>query len=158
PAYMSPEHWGIDTIDARSDLFAVGLMMYEMLSGRHPIEPLTFDHLAQVARDLDTPIAGVRSRVGGAPERFARLIDRCLVKRKANRLPSARELEQELEALLPGRVGRTLAEGESPYPGLTAFQELDADRFFGRSADISRALARLREAPLLAVVGPSGTG
>jgi serine/threonine protein kinase len=159
PAYMSPEHWGIDAVDARSDLWAVGVIMYEMIGGRHPLgDSLTIERLADVARDLDTPIASVRAAVAGVPERFARLVDLCLIKRKAERLASARALVEELEALQPGRVGRRLSEGESPYPGLTAFQESDADRFFGRGADVSRALARLREVPLVAVVGPSGTG
>ncbi len=158
PPYMSPEHWGRDTIDARSDLFAVGIMMYQLVSGRHPLAPLTIEHLTELARELDTPIPSVGTRDAAIPERFARLVDRCIAKRKADRPANARELEQELEALRPSRAGRPLADGESPYPGLTAFQEHDADRFFGRSADVARALARLREAPLVAVVGASGIG
>jgi hypothetical protein len=47
---------------------------------------------------------------------------------------------------------------DGPYAGLTAFQEADADRFFGRSRDIAAMVARLRDQPLIAVVGPSGAG
>jgi hypothetical protein len=93
-----------------------------------------------------------------APERLARVIDRCLAKRKSARYPSAKELLADLESLLPGRQGRQLSEDESPYPGLTAFQEGDADRFFGRGQDVARMVTRLRETPLVAVVGPSGIG
>jgi WD40 repeat protein len=45
-----------------------------------------------------------------------------------------------------------------PYPGLLAYQEHDADRFFGREADIRACLERLHAAGVLAVVGPSGSG
>ena len=35
--YMSPEQWGADDIDARSDLWAVGIMLWELCTGRHPL-------------------------------------------------------------------------------------------------------------------------
>jgi len=43
--YMSPEQMGIGEVDARSDIWALGIMMFEMLVGRHPIDPLTTDAL-----------------------------------------------------------------------------------------------------------------
>jgi hypothetical protein len=50
------------------------------------------------------------------------------------------------------------ADVSSPYKGLQAFQSEDADLFFGREELVATLLARLAEAPLLAVVGPSGSG
>ena len=47
---------------------------------------------------------------------------------------------------------------KTPYPGLSAFQESDASRFFGRERDVARATAALEDKPLLAVVGASGVG
>jgi hypothetical protein len=47
---------------------------------------------------------------------------------------------------------------ESPYAGLSAFQEADAARFFGRSREIAAMVTRLRDQPLVGVVGPSGVG
>ena len=35
--YMSPQQWGIGEVDHRTDLWAVGVMMFEMLTGRHPL-------------------------------------------------------------------------------------------------------------------------
>ena len=92
------------------------------------------------------------------PDPLARLVDGCLRKAKTERPAGAAQLLAVLEDVLPGRRGRRLAEGESPYPGLTAFQESDADRFFGRARDVARMVARIRESPLTAVVGPSGVG
>ena len=155
--YMSPEQMGIDEIDHRSDLFALGMMMFEMLAGRHPIEPLASDTL--IANLVSTePMASVRGAVPDLADGLVQAIDLCLRKAKAERMGSASELARRLEDLLPGRHGRQLAEGESPYPGLTAFQEQDADRFFGRSRDVARMVARIRELPLTGIVGPSGVG
>ena len=155
--YMSPEQMGVDEIDHRSDLFALGMIMFEMVAGRHPVEPLASDTL--IANLLDsTPMVSVRGAVPDLPDGLVQAIDACLRKAKAERLGSAGELARRLEDQLPGRHGRQLAEGESPYPGLTAFQEQDADRFFGRSRDVARMVARIRELPLTGIVGPSGVG
>ena len=77
-------------------------------------------------------------------------------RRRRSATRRAADLLADLEPLQPSRTGRHLVPDESPYPGLNAFQESDADRFFGRSQDIAGTVARLREQPLVAVVGPSG--
>ena len=59
---------------------------------------------------------------------------------------------------MPGAPAARLADDESPYAGLTSFQESDADRFFGRDREIARMVTRIRELPLVGVVGPSGAG
>jgi hypothetical protein len=92
------------------------------------------------------------------PAALADLIDHCLKKRRDERMPTAEKLLCDLERLMPDRHGRELGMGESPYAGLNAFQEADANRFFGRSREIAALLARLHERPLIAVVGPSGVG
>src|SRR5262249_14950743 len=63
-----------------------------------------------------------------------------------------------LEPLLPRRFGRPLDEDESPFPGLSSFQESDSDRFFGRTQEVTHAVARLRRQSILGVLGPSGVG
>ena len=154
-AYMAPEQMGLDSVDHRADLWAAGVMMFEMLAGRHPIDPPTSQQLINNAAS-DDPMPSLADR--DVPQGLAETVDACLVKPKAHRLPTAHELALRLEALLPGRAARTLAEGESPYPGLTAFQENDADRFFGRAREVARMVAKIREQPLTGVVGPSGAG
>ncbi len=155
--YMSPEQMGVDHVDERSDLFALGMIMFEMVAGRHPVEPMTSDALLQNLIS-DSPMRSVRGAVPDLPDGLVQTIDGLLQKKKADRIGSAGELARRLESLLPTRHARQLAEGESPYPGLTAFQEHDADRFFGRSRDVTRMVARVRELPLTAIVGPSGVG
>jgi eukaryotic-like serine/threonine-protein kinase len=152
--YMSPEQLRADDIDQRSDLWAVGIMMWEMLAGRHPIEPLTARALIASAGSAD-PMPSVRSLVDDVPDVLAMVIEACLRKPIGERPASASELLRQLER---GRSSRKLADDESPYPGLSAFQETDAHRFFGRARDIARITARVRDVPITALVGPSGVG
>jgi serine/threonine protein kinase len=154
--YMAPEQLWRDEIDQRTDLWAVGVILFEMLAGKHPLAPLTPQKIMGSAALIDEPMPGVATEVGDLPHRLERAIDRCLAKKKDGRFTSAEELLAELEPLLPRRQGRQLADDESPYPGLTAFQESDADRFFGRAQDVSRTVTQLESHPVAAVVGPSG--
>jgi serine/threonine protein kinase len=154
--YMSPEQMQGGELDQRSDLFALGIIMFEMLAGKHPVEPLTTEGMFENLVSPE-PMRSART-LPDVPFELAEVIDRCLAKSRDQRMPDAHELARALEALLPDRRGRRLADGESPYPGLTAFQESDADRFFGRTRDIARMVTRIRELPLTAVVGPSGVG
>jgi serine/threonine protein kinase len=155
--YMSPEQWGADEVDHCSDIWAVGIMLYQMVVGRHPLAPLGGKQL-MVTAVLDQPMPSALNAGVDMPPELADIIDSCLRKRKAQRMPSAQKLLAALEPLLPGQRPVELSAGENPYTGLTAFQETDANRFFGRTREISTVVARLHGAPLLGVVGPSGTG
>jgi serine/threonine protein kinase len=155
--YMSPEHMGVAELDGRSDLYSLGVMMFEMLTGRHPVEPLTADAITESLIST-APLRSVRTLLPDLSEALARIVDECLRKPKAERIGSAQELVDRLEAAMPQRGGRKLSEGESPFPGLTSFQEADAERFFGRGRDVARMVARVRELPLTGIVGPSGVG
>jgi serine/threonine protein kinase len=156
--YMSPEQLGVDDVDHRSDLWAIGIILYEMLAGKHPLEPVTQGRLFGAAAAVDEPMPSLADDMPGLPDRVVSIVAKCLAKKKADRYASAADLIADLEPLLPGRSGRSLAGDESPFPGLTSFQEADANRFFGRSQDIVSVVARLRDQPMVAVVGPSGVG
>ena len=157
--YMSPEQWGAGTavVDAQTDLWAVGIILFEMVAGQHPLAPRKGWDL-MVTGVFSEPMPSVRAACPSLPDELADIIDRCLQKPKPQRFTSARDLLDALEPLLPGRFVRRLRSDESPYAGLKSFQESDAHRFFGRARDVSAAVARLRDAPLLAIVGPSGVG
>ncbi|WP_433931103.1 protein kinase [Sorangium cellulosum] len=156
PRYMSPEQLLGGGVDHRTDLWAVGIMLYELLTGKHPLEPFSFARLSAVV-DFDVPMPSL-SESRPELEALGALVDRCLRKSKDERIGSARELLTELEALLPGRRTPQLRDEESPFAGLSPFQEADAALFFGRDRDIAALAARLRNQPLLAVAGPSGAG
>ncbi len=157
-AFMSPEQWGIGvSIDHRTDIWAVGIMLFRMIYGKHPLHPLRGEQL-MCTGFVDEPMPRLREKVPDIPQELADVVDRCLLKHKDQRFPDALSLLRALEPFLPGRYTRELRIDESPYAGLSSFQETDADRFFGRSHEISALVTRIRDRPLMGVVGPSGAG
>ncbi len=157
-AYMAPEQWRGDPVDGRTDLWAAGIVLYELVTGAHPLAPLAPDVLVAVGV-YDEPMPSVRERLPDIG-RLGAVIDRCLLKHKEDRLGSARELGAELEAIARPHASVPRRDGEDahPYAGLAAFQERDAALFFGRETAVSQIVARLGDHPLLALVGSSGAG
>jgi len=157
-AYMSPEQWGTDAVDQRTDLWAVGLILHELVTGSNPLSGLSEQELLTSAASLDNPLPSVSGKSPRIPKALTGIIDRCLAKRKGERFETAAELAAALEPLLPDRAARKRVETAGPYPGLATFEEEDAARFHGRSREIQQARNWLRDRPLVAVVGPSGVG
>ena len=156
PPYMSPEQWlGLD-VDPQCDIWAAGIILHELVTGAHPLAPVSMARLLGVQM-LELPMPSVlesRPDLGA----MGALIDRCLKKSKTARMGSARELCAALEGLATGPEVVVLSEDDNPFAGLSAFQEADAARFFGRERDITSVLARLRNQQLVVVAGPSGAG
>jgi serine/threonine protein kinase len=154
--YMSPEQLRSEDIDPRSDLWTVGIILYELVTGAHPRPRRSLLEIAQRG-DSDEPMPDVRDRrpdVGA----LGAIIDRCLHKQRDERYRSAEELLAALEALAPDGKATELGEDERPFAGLFAFQETDAGKFFGRSHEIAEVVTQVRDRPLLAVAGSSGVG
>lgn len=160
--YMSPEQWLISPVDERSDIWAAGLIFWEIVTGQHPLQPLAAQQLQSVS-DLKTSLpalADAHPEIGP----LGKVIDQCLKKNKEERIASGSALLQELEALRTGKHPQDFARvpadsfGGNPYAGLASFQESDAARFFGREGDVARVQAELRHRSLVTIVGPSGAG
>jgi len=136
--YMAPEQWRMEAIDGRADLWALGIILYEMVTGVHPLGSHALKVLQRVSV-LDEPMPKVRDRLPGLGK-LGELIDRCLIKPRADRLGSARELCEGLEAVVRPHLGARGDDGDepNPYAGLAAFQERDAASFFGRTAAIEQ--------------------
>ncbi len=156
--YMSPEQWGADEVDHRTDLWSVGIILWEMLTARHPLDPMSQQRLMYAAARLDEPMPRIAEAMPDCPPALEQVIDHCLAKHKLARFGGAPELLAALEPQLPGRFGRRLSEDETPFPGMTAFQETDADRFFGRERDVTHMVTRMQDHALVGVVAPSGVG
>jgi eukaryotic-like serine/threonine-protein kinase len=98
PAYMSPEQAAADPhVDHRADIYAVGVLAYEMLTGRTPfIAPTPQAQLAAQITQAPEPVLRHRSSV---PDALNALIMRCLEKRPADRWQTAEEMVAQLEAM-----------------------------------------------------------
>jgi len=101
PGYMSPEQASGDrSLDHRADLYAVGVLGYELLAGRRPFEGASFQQLL-VAQAVQTPVPLGEFRPDLPPALVA-IIMRCLEKLPGDRFQSAAELLAALEALGSG--------------------------------------------------------
>ena len=107
PMYMAPEQARGETEDERADVYALGAVLYEMVSGAPPFMDQT---LASVyARLLTEPAPSLKSVLGDrCPEGLDAFVDRALAKRAEDRFASMVDLRRALEGLGPGRRGAGL--------------------------------------------------
>jgi eukaryotic-like serine/threonine-protein kinase len=92
--YMSPEQLIGKRVDARADLFAVGVMLYEALTGRHPFDaPTLADLQASILRESPVPLL---SRREDLPRAVADVVDRALAKDPDKRWSTAVDLQRAL--------------------------------------------------------------
>jgi WD40 repeat protein len=157
--YMAPEQVRGETPDPRTDVFALGALLYELATGRRAFGGTTQgDVLAAILRDEPPAVTSLNP---AAPPSLETVLRRCLAKRPAERFSSAVEVAAALEAVMasvgPGRAARP-PERRGPYPGLESFRESDAESFFGREGEVAALWNKLPERRLLAVIGPSGVG
>lgn len=148
PYYMSPELLTGEPNTPPSDVWALGVTLYELFSARLPFlgdEPLyailSESPMALAVRDLD-PVT-------------AALILRCLEKDPSRR-PLASDLVTHFELATTGTTRGS--NEENPFRGLMAFDEGHASDFFGRESEISELIELLRTRPVLPLIGASGAG
>jgi WD40 repeat protein len=157
--YMSPEQVRGLPVDARTDVFSLGVVLYELLAGKHPFRRETA--VATLTSILEETPAELVSVGRGIPPTLSGIVRRCLEKERGERYASAHDVGVALEAVLQAPAGSALlreVEERSPYPGLQSFTEKDASVFFGREAEVATLWQKLHTRKLLAVIGPSGAG
>jgi serine/threonine protein kinase/tetratricopeptide (TPR) repeat protein len=144
--YMSPEQVRGQSADARSDIFALGILLYEMLSGQrafHRASPA--ETQAAILRDDPPPMPAGRAMPAGVE----RLLRRCLSKRPEDRFHAARDLVFALEALGGADAPPPPAAAPRPSIAVLPFSDLSPQRdqeYFcdGLAEEVIAALARVR--------------
>jgi serine/threonine protein kinase/tetratricopeptide (TPR) repeat protein len=97
PAYMSPEQISGRTLDHRTDIFSLGVVLHEMATGRQPFEGASSAELiSAVLRDTPPLVTEIRSDL---PADLARIIRRCLEKDPQHRVQTARDVSNEFRDL-----------------------------------------------------------
>ena len=109
-AYMSPEQARGDAVDGCSDLFSLGIILQEMVTGSHPFRRATGpDTLAALVRDDPPPISGTE-----AAGELSSIVGKALRKQPAERHASAQQMEAELRSLRERLTAAGRMSGTSP--------------------------------------------
>ena len=153
--YMSPEQWRGETADARSDLYAVGVLMFEMATGERPFRGEGTRQLvdAVLHKSVEHP-SRLNSHISAALDK---IIVRCLAKNPADRWASASDLRDALKELAlrrPGWVKRTMLAAAMTLVVLAAIAA--AIRPSLRSAAPGVAPAKIRFLAVLPLANVSG--
>ena len=99
--YMAPEYIRGQAVDARTDIFAFGCVLYEMLAGRRPFESDTaVDTISAILKDAPAPFAAAPPRAS-IPPAIARIVLRCLEKLPDARFQTASDLAFALRSVQP---------------------------------------------------------
>jgi eukaryotic-like serine/threonine-protein kinase len=114
PPYLSPEQALAEKVDARSDIFSFGAVMYEMFSGKRPFErESNVDMLAAVVREHPKKI---RSVAKDLPASLERIIGQCLEKKVDCRPPQMEDVKEALESIRHSDTLSSLLAAQRPRP------------------------------------------
>jgi eukaryotic-like serine/threonine-protein kinase len=164
PRYMAPELFQGQLATPQSDLYSLGVVLYELCTGALPPQHRVLRPGGDGQPEALPPGVPGPGETPSLPERipgidldFAALIERCLRLDPSERFASAEALRAELERLGPFQEPASFPDA-SPYQGLASFEAEHRALFFGRDADIRAVLDRLRRQPLVLIAGDSGVG
>jgi TolB-like protein len=128
--YMSPEQISGRTVDQRTDIYSLGVILYEMATGQRPYHGNSSAELiSSILRDTPRPLAELRADL---PDGLARVIARCLEKIPAERIPSARALREVLGMVssVPSPIQTAVPAASRPVSAVDS-TAIRADEGFG---------------------------
>jgi serine/threonine protein kinase/formylglycine-generating enzyme required for sulfatase activity len=155
PLYMAPELWRGGPATRRSDLYSLGILLYELLSGILPHRGVPVALLGGVVGRRDIPPVG--SVAPGVDPALAAIVDRLIERDAGARFLSADALVVALEECAAPTPIAGVPDG-NPYRGLAAFESAHASLFFGRRGEIRELVHRVQGEAFVVVGGDSGTG
>lgn len=155
PRYLAPELWTGEPASCRSDVYALGVVLFYLCAGRPPHVAANLLELKQ--RVLGGDVPALSSLVPNVDPGFAAVVDLCLKRDPSLRFQTGDDLREALERLTPEGNAAVVPEG-NPYRGLSAFHAEHRALFFGRGAETRAILDRLRAESFVLVAGDSGVG
>ncbi|QDU97648.1 bifunctional serine/threonine-protein kinase/formylglycine-generating enzyme family protein [Lignipirellula cremea] len=128
PAYMSPEQARDEghLVDGRSDIYSLGVVLYELLTGQRPFSGGISELLTQVAHSEPKPPRQIDDSL---PPELERITLKCLAKRASDRYTTAADLAEDLRAFLAGKTAEQQHEARIVPKGLRSFDASDSDFF-----------------------------
>jgi serine/threonine protein kinase/WD40 repeat protein len=173
PSYLSPEQIRGELLTPASDIYSLGIVMYELLTGVRPF--FDFMQAAVIYKQLHEPLPDLRLLRPELPDALNAVLQKATAKldpaRYNDAVAFARDFHDAVGEAEPNAPAATQQPQASmttslpkanPFKGLHAFQQSDYRDFFGRDALIDTLYRRLDEMKVeeafLAVVGPSGSG
>jgi hypothetical protein len=152
---MAPELWRGEPATRRSDLYSLGILLYDLLAGTAPHRGIAMPELVSAVQDREVPRLG--AVVPGIEPALAAIVDRLVERDAGARFASADALLVALEdsAAPPAVDGHP---DGNPYRGLAAFESAHGSLFFGRRGEIRELVDRVRTDAFVLVGGDSGTG
>ena len=156
PHYMSPEQAGGDRpVDGRSDLYSLGCVIFEMLTGQAPMAHLS--DLALIAQRLTSPAPSLRSVMASVPDAIDELVARLLAREPADRYQTASEVTERLATISSetGQASHPTQRGARLTSGLR-LRMLGAPSSEGSTGRLSGAAAQPKSLALLALLAAAG--
>jgi serine/threonine protein kinase len=151
PFYMSPEQAEGLTVDGRTDLYSLGVIFYEMLTGEKPYEGDSA--IKVIMKHIQSPVPTLPTEL----DQFQPLLNRMMAKNRDQRVATAEELVEEVDELrkqVEGKKGRGTMTLHALKLPLTATSRHRRDALTGRSSKTKRML--ILAAVMLAVLGGLG--
>ena len=144
PAYVPPEQLAGQPLTPRSDIYGLGLLTFELLTGQRP--------------PMDGALPSLRSIRPELPAALDEVVACATASDPAERYESVDRFVAAFAAAVGAPLTETYTPAENPYKGLQAFGETDAADFYGRAALVDELVHAVGDRRLVAVVGPSGIG
>ncbi|MGH9252943.1 MAG: serine/threonine-protein kinase PknK [Vicinamibacterales bacterium] len=157
PAYMAPEQIRGEAADRRSDIFAFGILLYELLSGVNPFRRASID--ATLAAILDEPVAHLHDQAPAVSPIVGDVVARLLTRNSADRYQSFGDVRMDLRRLAADLV---VSSGRATLPVVERASGA-SDALVGRAAERALLLQSMTEAgsgcgTVVVLSGEAGTG
>jgi serine/threonine protein kinase/formylglycine-generating enzyme required for sulfatase activity len=154
PLYMAPEIWCGDPATRQTDLYSLGVVLYELLTGRTPHRGESIAEIAVAALDHDIP--RLRDLAPGVEPALAAVVERLVQRDPRARFATADALLVALEEIADPPAA--VSPDGNPYRGLAVFESAHSALFFGRRREIRELVDRVAIEAFVVVGGDSGTG